>query len=185
MNIKSFVDGLSIEKIKTVFVENKISTTDNLEIDSVRESFENPGHHKISFLILNHTKETEITISYICTDMSVIDDWNLNSNEWEKSSGDFKSPADLIGYVFKRTVEENTAKLREWLAGAVIKMQAYINYGVLLVDDFDEYFDELTGENILMECLKDEDCLPVYAEISPRMLKEIEDYYGVTDCRTK
>ena len=32
MNIKSFVDGLSIEKIKTVFVENKISTTDNLEI---------------------------------------------------------------------------------------------------------------------------------------------------------
>ena len=118
MNITTFVENLSTEKIKAIFAENEISTTNSLVVDSVRKSFESPGHHKISFDLLNEKNESEITISYTCTDMSVADDWSLDADEWEKSSGDFESPAGLIGHVFKRAIEENAGRLRGWLAGA-------------------------------------------------------------------
>lgn len=61
-----------------------------------------------------------------------------------------------------------------------IKLQADIVNGILLVDDFDEYFDELTDENILLACLKDESCLPIYAEVSKNTLNKIlEEGYNI------
>ena len=65
-----------------------------------------------------------------------------------------------------------------------MKIQADINNGIFLVDEFDEYFDTLTPESILMECLKDAECLPIYAEITPSALREIKTYgYDVRDWR--
>jgi hypothetical protein len=62
-----------------------------------------------------------------------------------------------------------------------MKIQADETNGILIVDDFDEYFDELTQEGILIECLKDADCLPLYAEVSTETLQRILDYgYTVT-----
>jgi hypothetical protein len=64
-----------------------------------------------------------------------------------------------------------------------MKIQADENNGIFLVDQFDENFDELTGENILMECLADASCLPVYAEVTSETLKKIEVTYSVKDIR--
>lgn len=65
-----------------------------------------------------------------------------------------------------------------------IKLQADEQNGISLVESFDEGFDELTKENILMDCLKDTTCLPLYAEISLSTLRDIKEFgYTVHDLR--
>lgn len=64
-----------------------------------------------------------------------------------------------------------------------MKITADENNGIFLVDEFGKNFDELTKEAILLECLKDAECLPLYADVTPAMLKKIEAIYSIKDVR--
>ena len=65
-----------------------------------------------------------------------------------------------------------------------IKLQSDIISGITLVDAFDEHFDELIDEYILLDCLRDADCLPLYAVVNEEMVQRITDYgFSIKDLR--
>lgn len=56
------------------------------------------------------------------------------------------------------------------------KIQVSRIYGIEVVDEFDQYFDEMTRFNILMSMLKDLDSdTVIYAEVTDEQIEEIEE----------
>jgi len=115
MENRNYIQGIPDSKIGELSEELQIENK-SLIFDHLIKSFEGSGHYKVSLDVTERKNYETITLSRTITDMSIVDEWNYDEEDFKSPSAWYDSEEQLFCHVFDLIMtDDNKQKLVEWV----------------------------------------------------------------------